>query len=272
MCIFTKGVVYMDFYEKLEYLVEERGITKNKLLTDLKLNRNSAQNWQKQGSKPRSETMALIAEYFNVTAESLSDDNSDLVYQPSSKKSVATKLLSYYQRSLSLRGGYVIDDNKLNRFARLLNASVVFLTDLSADEYDPNKHCLSDRESIDYGAIFDVFDLADRCADNDITKKIMIQISKVILYRVKNCNKCDLDLYDCPALTKDKLDYLYSNKPSKNIALNFGFNYSEIAAIHEYTGLSYLYLMTGEDKEDSYFNNISKENAALRCRVAEYEN
>lgn len=241
----------MDFNEKLDHLVKERGITKNKLFTDLKINRNSAQNWQKQGSKPRSDTMALIAEYFNVTAESLSDNDSDLVYQPSSKKSAATKLLSYYQRCLSLRGGYVIDDNKLGRFARLLNASVVFLTDLSADKYVPEKHCLPERKDVDYSAVYDIFDLADRCADNDNTKKIMIQISKVILHRVNSYSKCSFDLYECTALPKDKLDYLFSNKPSGNIALNFGFNYSEIAAIHEYTGLSYFYLFTGEDREDS---------------------
>lgn len=261
----------MDFYEKLEYLVAERGITKNKLLTDLKLNRNSAQNWQKQGSKPRTETMALIAEYFNVTAESLSDDNADLVYQPSSKKSAATKLLSYYQRSLSLRGGYNIDDNKLSRISKLLNASVVFLMDLSVDKYDPDKHSLSDRGKIDYSAIYDIFDLADRCADNEVTKKVMIQISKVILSRIENYDPEKFNLYDCPALPKDKLDYLYSNNPTKNIALNFGFNYSEITAIHEFTGLSYLYLLTGEDKNDSYFNDILEENAAFRQRIAELE-
>ena len=49
------------FYEKLIYLIEDKGITKNKLLTDLKLNRNSFGNWQKQGSKPRAETMERIA-------------------------------------------------------------------------------------------------------------------------------------------------------------------------------------------------------------------
>ena len=61
----------MVFYEKLMYLIEERKITKNKLLTDLKLNRNSIQNWQKQGSKPRTDTMAQIADYFNVSVDYL---------------------------------------------------------------------------------------------------------------------------------------------------------------------------------------------------------
>ncbi|UKI16910.1 MAG: helix-turn-helix domain-containing protein [Ruminococcus sp.] len=75
----------MVFYEKLMYLIEERKITKNKLLTDLKLNRNSIQNWQKQGSKPRTDTMAQIADYFNVSAESLANDDMELEYKPSIK-------------------------------------------------------------------------------------------------------------------------------------------------------------------------------------------
>lgn len=77
------------FYEKLIYLIEDKGITKNKLLTDLKLNRNSFGNWQKQGSKPRAETMERIAEYFEVTPESLTKDNTEIQYLPTAKKILA---------------------------------------------------------------------------------------------------------------------------------------------------------------------------------------
>lgn len=79
----------MVFYDKLIFLIEERGITKNKLLTDLKLNRNSFGNWQKQGSKPRAETMERLAEYFEVTPESLSKDNTELKYLPTARKFLA---------------------------------------------------------------------------------------------------------------------------------------------------------------------------------------
>lgn len=70
----------MNFYDKIERLVSERGITKNKLLTDLKLSRNSAQNWLKQGSKPRTETMTLIADYFDIDRHSLEDDSMEIIY------------------------------------------------------------------------------------------------------------------------------------------------------------------------------------------------
>ena len=140
----------MEFYDKLVLLIEERGITKNKLLTDLNLNRNSFGNWQKQGSKPRAETMERLAEYFNVTTESLSNDNVELEYQPSAKKSFASKLRSYYQRTVSLFGSYDITDEKLGRFSKLLNASITFLTNPSESEFNPEKHSAGEHSSFDY--------------------------------------------------------------------------------------------------------------------------
>lgn len=241
----------MEFYDKLVFLIEERGITKNKLLTDLNLNRNSFGNWQKQGSRPRAETMERLAEYFNVTAESLSNDNSELEYQPSAKKSFAAKLRSYYQRTVSLSGNYDITDEKLSRFSKLLNASITFLTNPSENEYNPEKNSAGERSNFDYDTIFDILELSDRCVDNDVAKTVMIQISRVILYRVKAARDADgndFDLNNCKYLLSSKLNFLYTNKPCKDVLLNYGLNFSEIAAIHQYTGLSYVYLFTGEEK------------------------
>lgn len=244
----------MRFYDKLMILIKEQGVTKNKLLTDLNLNRNSIQNWQKQGSKPRTETMAKIAEYFNVSAESLADDSIELQYEPSVKKSQATKLLSFFQRSVSLSGGYILTDEKINKFSRLLNASIIFLTNLSEEKYCPEKHCVSDRGEFDVDVLLEILKFSDRCSDDEITRVVMIQISKILLYRIENYNKTEgydgkTDLYSCNIISKDKLDFLYTNKPSSNIAMNFGFNYTEITAIQDYTKMSYHYLFTGKEKE-----------------------
>lgn len=240
----------MEFYDKLVLLIEERGITKNKLLTDLNLNRNSFGNWQKQGSKPRAETMERLAEYFNVTTESLSNDNAELEYQPSAKKSLVAKLRSYYQRTVSLTGNYDITDEKLSRFSKLLNASITFLTNPSESEYIPEKHGTGERSGLNYDTIFDILELSDKCVDNDVAKTVMIQISRVILSRVKKAHDADgndFDLSNCKYLLSSKLNFLYTNNPCKDILLNYGLNFSEIAAIHQYTGLSYIYLFTGEE-------------------------
>lgn len=243
----------MVFYDKLIFLIEERGITKNKLLTDLNLNRNSIQNWQKQGSKPRIDTMAQIAEYFNVSTESLANDEIELEYKPPIKKSQATKLLSYFQRAACLSGGYILTDEKLNRIAHFLNASGIYLTSLSEGDYDPARHFVENRKDIDITTLFDIFEMSDRCSEIEPMRVVMIQISRVILYRIKNypdMENCegDTNLYHCHIILKEKLDFLYSNIPSKNPAMNFGFNFTELTAIHNTTKMSYYYLFTGEEK------------------------
>lgn len=241
----------MVFFEKLMYLIEERRISKNKLLTDLNLNRNSIQNWQKQGSKPRTETMAQIADYFNVSAESLANDDMELEYRPSIKKSSATKLLSYFQRAACISGGYILSDEKINRFTHFLNANLMYLTNLSYDKYDPDRDYVQNRKEIDINILFDIFEMSDRCSEIEPMRVMMIQISKILLYRIehypgpKHCEG-DTNLYNCNILLKEKLDFLYSNEPSKNPAMNFGFNFTEITAIHNATKMSYLYLFTGE--------------------------
>lgn len=79
----------------------------------------------------------------------------------------------------------------------------------------------------------------------------MIQISKILLYRIEHYPDSehyerDTNLYNCDILLKEKRDFLYSNEPSKNPAMNFGFNFTEITAIHNATKMSYYYLFTGE--------------------------
>lgn len=70
----------MTFLEKLNILLYDKRMTKNKLLTELNLGRNSYQNWKKEGSKPRTETMKKIADYFNVDFDSLLYDDLELQY------------------------------------------------------------------------------------------------------------------------------------------------------------------------------------------------
>ncbi|MBQ5331749.1 MAG: helix-turn-helix transcriptional regulator, partial [Oscillospiraceae bacterium] len=66
--------------EKLNIILYDKRMTKNKLLTELNLGRNSYQNWKKEGSKPRTETMKKIADYFNVDFDSLLYDDLELQY------------------------------------------------------------------------------------------------------------------------------------------------------------------------------------------------
>lgn len=70
----------MTFLEKLYILLDNKRMTGNMLLRELNLNKSSIQNWRRQGSKPRVETMEKIADYFNVDFDSLRDDDLELQY------------------------------------------------------------------------------------------------------------------------------------------------------------------------------------------------
>lgn len=59
------------FLDNVTALIQEKGITKNKLLTDLKLSRNSFVAWKNRGTIPNAETVAAIAEYLDVPIGSL---------------------------------------------------------------------------------------------------------------------------------------------------------------------------------------------------------
>lgn len=60
-----------SFSERLENLIRKKGITANKMLTDLGLSRNSIVDWRKRGNIPCAEVVADIAEYFGVSIEYL---------------------------------------------------------------------------------------------------------------------------------------------------------------------------------------------------------
>lgn len=59
------------FLERTLELIEKKNISKNKLLTDLKLSKNSFVNWSERGTVPSAETIEKIADYFGVTTDYL---------------------------------------------------------------------------------------------------------------------------------------------------------------------------------------------------------
>lgn len=83
------------FINRVMSLISERGISKNRLLNDLSLNKNSFVNWQERGSIPSSDTVKRIADYFNVTIDYLLG-NTDVKNQPSPERQKKADLMMQY--------------------------------------------------------------------------------------------------------------------------------------------------------------------------------
>lgn len=59
------------FVERLLELINENGITRNKLLTDLSLSKNSFVDWGKRGTIPSGDVLLKLAQYFKVSPDYL---------------------------------------------------------------------------------------------------------------------------------------------------------------------------------------------------------
>lgn len=74
------------FLQKINSLIKQNNITRNKLLTDLKLGKNSFVNWEQRGTIPNGETLSQIANYFGVSVDYLlgrdAAPTSDVVFVP----------------------------------------------------------------------------------------------------------------------------------------------------------------------------------------------
>lgn len=64
------------FYERVIHLIEQAGITKNKMLLDLNLNKSSMLNWEKRRNTPDGDILLKIARYFNVSVDYLLGNDS----------------------------------------------------------------------------------------------------------------------------------------------------------------------------------------------------
>lgn len=62
------------FIERLNAIMKERGVTRTKLLTDLKMGKNQFKFWE-TGGKPTAATVSAIATYFNVSSDYLTGND-----------------------------------------------------------------------------------------------------------------------------------------------------------------------------------------------------
>lgn len=65
------------FLENVLSLLQQKGVSKNKMLTELKLGKNSFVNWENRGTIPGGDTLHKIAEYFGVSTDYLLGNESN---------------------------------------------------------------------------------------------------------------------------------------------------------------------------------------------------
>ena len=110
------------FLERTLELIEKKNISKNKLLTDLKLSKNSFVDWQNRGTIPSAETIEKIADYFGVTTDYLLGRTDDINQKPGDSN-IKMDDFSYalYNESRELDDD---DKQRLLKYARMLRNAI----------------------------------------------------------------------------------------------------------------------------------------------------
>jgi transcriptional regulator, XRE family len=110
------------FLERTLELIEKKNISKNKLLTDLKLSKNSFVDWQNRGTIPSAETIEKIADYFGVTTDYLLGRTDDINQKPG-ESNIKMDDFSYalYNESRELDDD---DKQRLLKYARMLRNAI----------------------------------------------------------------------------------------------------------------------------------------------------
>lgn len=262
----------MSFYEKIIYLINERGITQRQFTKELNLNSGAIQNWRRQGSKPRPETMAMISDYFGVDRTSLANDDMPLAFTDNENMEFQYKKEpALRQRVYSMEKSCRLTEDIIKKISTFMNVDFTFLINTSEKVFDPAMHSLKERSGIDFSVLYDIFALADSCAGDDLSRGVMTQISRVIMYRVKQVKKYKDDYKfwrDVIGINYDKVKYLLFH-PTANADMNYGFNFSELLTIQCASQISIVYMLAeiGEPYSD-YMNDVTAENRTLKEKIS----
>lgn len=88
----------MSFTENVLKLIEQNGISKNKMLKDLGMGTGTFATWQKRGTIPSGETLSKIAAYFNVSTDYLlgNEQKNKLPAEARSLSDIENEILKIY--------------------------------------------------------------------------------------------------------------------------------------------------------------------------------
>lgn len=231
--------LYM-FWEKFQYLSELKGIKPHAVLKELEISSGSANNWKK-GTIPNGEILKKIADYFDVSIDSLLDFEDNESVRLSSKKSVFKKLGSIPQRFNSLRAVLDTSDEQKLAIAKYVGCPIWWLLNEQNIKFEP-KETSSDSDSV----LFTILDIMDGCADNDIDKAMQIQLSRVVLYRLAEKGFGTEKLSTFTGVDQKKLHFILTGEVNRDSSLNYGLNFSDLVYLKNVTGLDYPYLFSGK--------------------------
>ena len=144
---------------------------------------------------------------------------------------------------MSLRRGSEISLEMQLKIIPYVNCTVQFLNNDKYIEYSPENEY--DTEHLkDTETIFDILGILDHCADTESYRIVQVQLSRIVLYHLKE-KGFDRESLRTEHLAQKKLDYLYMGEENRDKSQNYGLNFSDMDFLREFTGVSYQGMFTG---------------------------
>lgn len=229
------------FWTRFSEICEMHDVKPHAILKELHISSGSAAHW-KEGTIPGGEILKKIAEHFNVTIEYLLY-NDEIAIRPSEKKAkqMFKTLYATPQRWASLRRGDTVSVETILAIMKYINSSLYYINSANVVEYKPETD-FDDTIILNDDTLFDILDIMDACADSDAFCDLQIQLSRVVLYHLKEKGYDEKALADTYKLDNEKLHFIYTGKPCIDKTKNYGLNYSDLADLRHITNLSYRYM------------------------------
>lgn len=234
------------FWKKYNELCDEHGVKPRAVATELGISAATVTKWV-NGGMPNLEMIRKIAEYFDVPIDYLvNEDDTPIIHEANKKRSIFKSVSSLSQRWVSLRRGSDISLETQLKIIPYVNCTVQFLNNDRYVQYEHETEYDTDHLK-DTETIFDILGILDHCADTDSYRIVQVQLSRVVLYHLKE-NGFDREALRTQHLDQKKLDYLYTGKENRDKSQNYGLNFSDMDFLREFTGLSYQVMFTGVNK------------------------
>ena len=211
-------------------------------LKNLKYHLVQLHNWKK-GTIPNGEILKKIADYFEVSIDSLLDFDENVSVRLSSKKSVLKKLNAIPQRFNSLKAVVETSDEQKLAIAKYVGCPIWWLVNEQNIKFEP-KDISSESDS---SILFMILDVMDGCADNDIDKAMQIQLSRVVLYHLNEKGFGTEKLTALAGIDQKKLHFIITGEENRDFSLNYGFNFSDLVYLKSMTGLDYPCMFAGAE-------------------------
>lgn len=231
------------FWRKYNELCDEHGVKPRTVATELGISSATVTKWVNDGM-PNLEMIRKIAKYFDVPLDYLiNEDDTPITPEANKKRSVFKSVSSLAQRWVSLRRGSEISLETQLKIISYVNCTVQFLNNDRYIEYSPKTEYDTDNLKATE-TIFDILSILDHCADTDSYRIVQVQLSRIVLYHLKE-KGFDREALRTEHLDQKKLDYLYTGRENRDKSQNYGLNFSDMDFLREFTGLSYQVMFTG---------------------------